>query len=106
MISSIFFSTNSFAVTINPDDYNPSTNPVTADDAGIFLDKIGIVLGFVRNISVIVAVISLMLIGIKYMLGSVEEKANYKATMWPYVVGCILAAGGTTIITFIYNSVT
>lgn len=91
---------------INPDDYNPSDSPVTADDAGLFLDKVGLILGFVRNISVIIAVISLMLIGIKYMLGSVEEKANYKATMWPYVVGCILAAGGTTIVTFIYNSVT
>ena len=58
-----------------------------------------------RNVSVVVAVISLMIIGLKYIFGSVEEKANYKATMMPYIIGCVLAASGTTIVTFIYNAV-
>ena len=66
---------------------------------------IGVVLGAIRNISVVVAVITLMIIGFKYILGSVEEKANYKATMMPYIIGCILAVSGTTLVSFIYNSV-
>lgn len=94
------------STTINPDDYNPSNNPITTSDSELFLNKVGIILGFIRNISVIVAVICLMLIGVKYILGSAEEKANYKATMLPYIIGCIMAATGTTIVTFIYNSVT
>ena len=39
------------------------------------------------------------------MMGSVEEKASYKQTMIPYVVGAILAVSGTTLVSFIYNSV-
>lgn len=31
-----------------------------------------------------------MIIGIKYMTGSLEEKANYKKTMVPYLVGCVI----------------
>ncbi len=90
-------------VKFSADTYKPSD--LTKDDTNIAFDKAGIILGAVRNISVVVAVISLMIIGLKYMFGSVEEKANYKATMMPYIIGCVLAASGTTIVTFIYNAV-
>lgn len=89
--------------TINPDDYNPEN--FTAAGADKIVDKIGVILGAVRNISVVTSVIVLMIIGIKYMLGSVEEKANYKATMWPYIIGCLMASAGTTLVDFIYNAV-
>lgn len=88
---------------INPDNYKPSA--VTTDETTEVFDKVGVILGAVRNISAIVAVIVLMIIGVKYIIGSAEEKANYKATMIPYVVGCILAVAGTTIVSFIYNAV-
>lgn len=91
------------STSIDPDDYRP-TDPTT-DDAAELVDKVGIILGAVRNISVIVSVIVLMIIGFKYIMGSVEEKANYKATMFPYIIGCIMAVAGTTIVSFIYNSV-
>ena len=88
---------------INPDDYKPS-DPTT-DDAVEVVAKIGIVLGFIRNISAIVSVIVLMIIGFKYMIGSVEQKANYKASMMPYIIGCIMAVAGTTLVSFIYNMI-
>ncbi|MBQ2937516.1 MAG: TrbC/VirB2 family protein [Clostridia bacterium] len=88
---------------LNPDNYKPST--VTADNASELTDKVGVVLGAIRNISVVVSVIALMIIGLKYMFGSVEEKANYKATLGPYVIGFILAISGTTLVSFIYNAV-
>ena len=90
-----------FAIT--PDDYNPSA--VTTDDAVDLVEKVKIILGAVRNISVVVSVIALMVIGLKYMFGSVEEKANYKATLVPYVIGCVLAVSGTTLVSFIYNAI-
>ena len=31
-----------------------------------------------------------MVIGIKYMMGSAEEKAEYKKTMIPYLVGAVI----------------
>lgn len=89
--------------TINPDDYKP-TDP-TIEEAEEVMNKVGVILGAIRNISVIVSVVILMIIGVKYMLGSVEEKANYKATMIPYLIGCILAVSGTTIVSFIYDYV-
>lgn len=88
---------------LNPDMYEP-TDP-TVNDAKTLTDKIGVVLGSIRNISVIISVISLMIIGLKYIFGSVEEKANYKATIFPYIIGVVLVASGTTIVSFIYNAV-
>ena len=31
-----------------------------------------------------------MIIGIKYIIGSVEEKADYKKTMIPYLIGVFI----------------
>ena len=90
------------ASTINPDDYNPGG--LTQDDTKVAFAKTGMILGAVRNISIVVSVITLMIIGLKYIFGSVEEKANYKATMVPYIIGCIMAVSGTTLVTFIYNA--
>lgn len=94
---------SALSTTIDPDDYEPDA--LTDADAGIVTDKIGVVLGTIRNISVVVSVIALMIIGLKYIFGSVEEKANYKATLVPYVIGFVLAIAGTTLVDFIYNMV-
>ena len=65
--------------------------------------KVKTILGYIRNIGVAVSVISLMLVGLKYMLGSVEEKANYKETLIPIVIGSILIATVTTLPYIIYQ---
>ena len=39
------------------------------------------------------------------MIGSVEERAEYKKTLIPYVIGCVLVVSITTIVSFIYNAV-
>lgn len=39
----------------------------------------------IRTIGMFIAVGAMMVIGIKYMTGSAEEKANYKKTMMPYI---------------------
>ena len=48
------------------------------------------ILGIVQVIGILSSVIALSLIGIKYMLASVEEKAEYKKTFMPYIVGAAL----------------
>lgn len=55
------------------------------------------------TIGIITAVITLMVLGIKYMVGSVSEKAEYKKTMIPYIVGAILIFASTTIVNVVYN---
>ncbi len=61
------------------------------------------VLGIVQVIGSVVSVIMLMAIGIKYMLGSVEEKAEYKKTIIPYLIGAALVFSGTTIPQILYQ---
>lgn len=56
-----------------------------------------------QTVGVVVAVVVLLVIGIKYMLGSAEEKAEYKKTMIPYIVGAILIFAATTIVNVVYN---
>lgn len=78
---------------------------ISTSDVQPALNKVGIVLGTVRNISIVVAVISLMVIGLKYIFGSVEERADYKKSLMPYLIGVLMAAVGTTLVTFIFNVV-
>lgn len=51
----------------------------------------------------IISVIVLVALGIKYMLGSVEEKAQYKKTLLPYVIGAVFVFAGSTIAGIIYG---
>lgn len=56
------------------------------------------ILTIITNIGVAVSVIILASLGIKYMLGSVEEKAEYKQSLIPYVVGAFILFGITSFI--------
>lgn len=97
--------TQQVPITINPDTYDPSQGAISDQswDWLVIRQKLSIILGFIRNISVVVAVISLMIIGIKYILGSVEEKANYKQTMIPWIIGVLLVTSGTILVSSIFN---
>ena len=65
--------------------------------------KAGKVLGAIQSIGAVVAVLVLIGIGIKYLLGSVEEKSEYKQTLIPYIIGAALIFSGTAIPNIIYQ---
>lgn len=65
--------------------------------------KAGIIVSAIRIIGVVVSVVALIVIGIKYMLGSVEEKADYKKTLLPYVIGAFLVFTVSLLPQIIYN---
>lgn len=44
-------------------------------------------------LAMIVAVVIAGILGIKFMIGSAEEKANIKDALVPFVIGCIVAFG-------------
>ena len=52
---------------------------------------------------IIVSVIVLIVLGIKYMMGSAEEKAEYKKTLLPYVIGAGLVFAASSIANIVYN---
>ena len=51
----------------------------------------------------LVSVIVLVVLGIKYMMGSAEEKAEYKKTLLPYIIGAALVFAASTIASVIFN---
>lgn len=65
--------------------------------------KANVIFTHIRNIGIILSVIILIVIGIKYMMSSAEEKANYKETLMPYLIGAILLFTGSLIPQIIYD---
>ena len=49
------------------------------------------------TLGIAVAVISGIIIGIKYMLGTAEEKADIKGLLITYIVGCVIIFGSFAI---------
>ena len=75
----------------------------TSPGSDKLVNKANILVSSIRVIGVILSVVILIIIGIKYMLGSVEEKAEYKKTMTAYVIGAMLLFGVTTIANIFYK---
>ena len=61
------------------------------------------IVSIMQTVGIVVAVVVLLVLGIKYMMGSAEEKAEYKKTMIPYLVGAILIFASTRIVNVVYN---
>lgn len=93
------------AADFDPNNYEPdSTSSVIGATR---LENIGNrIIGIVQVIGSISSVIALILIGIKYIMGSVEEKAEYKKTLKPYLIGAIMVFGITNLLGIIQNVVT
>lgn len=78
-------------------------NDLDAPASYIFWGTGNNIVQVLTTIGSIVSVIVLVLIGIKYMLGSVEEKAEYKKSMLPYVIGSLCVFGASGIAKLIYD---
>lgn len=87
------FAANNLPVNIAPNTNN-TTNVVNIGNN---------ILGMIRVVGTIIAVGVLMVLGIKYMMGSAEEKASYKKTMIPYIVGAVLIFAATNIATYVFR---
>ena len=74
------------------DDFDPFSNiNVSApENAETFWSVGNNVLGVIQIVGTVIAVGVLMVLGIKYMMGSAEEKAEYKKTMLPYIIGAVI----------------
>lgn len=82
---------------INPDDYKPPQI-----SSGGKLATIGNkIIGGIQYLGSIISVIVLIIIGIKYIIGSTEEKAEYKETMVPYVIGAVFVFAVSNILAVI-----
>lgn len=98
IIGGVFFL--SANATFDPATYNPGRNNQKPEQ---LTNIAGIVLGAINVVGIFISVGMLMIIGIKYMMGSIEEKARYKETIYPYLIGAILLSAGTTFVNVIYQ---
>ena len=90
-------------IAFNPDDWNPTQEVNNTKLSKTVVDKIGPILGAIQTIGAVISVLALMIIGIKTMLGSVEEKSQYKEALPGYLIGVFLVFSFTTIPNIIYR---
>lgn len=84
---------------INTEDFKPGN----LTSGNVVSDMGNMIIGVIQVIGIIISVIMLMVLGIKYMVGSVEEKANYKKSMIPYLVGAVLLFAASAVVKLLYN---
>ena len=99
VVAILMISISSFATTVTPSSFSviEPTNTGTITTIG------GQIIGIVRTVGVLVAVVILLVLGIKYMIASAEEKADYKKSMIPYIVGAVLIFGASAIAGIVYD---
>ena len=88
----------------NPDAYKPKDN-LTSDNTK-FIEMGGSIIAAIRAIGTLIMVVALMIMGIRYMIGSTADKANYKQSMIPYLIGAIMIFAIPQMIGIIYELIT
>lgn len=62
------------------------------------------ILGWIRNIAAIASVVIIAILGLKFMIGSTEERAEYKKSFMPLIVGLLLVLTATTVAGWIWTA--
>ena len=61
------------------------------------------IVNILQTVGIVVSVVIIIILGLKYMMGSAEEKADYKKTMIPYLVGAAFIFLAPTIANIVYD---
>lgn len=85
--------------TLDPDHWKPESST----EVGALEGKAGTILGVIQVAGTVISVIALILIGVKYVMGSVEEKAEYKKTLLPYIIGAVMLFAASRLVQLIYE---
>jgi type IV secretory pathway VirB2 component (pilin) len=83
-------------------DFNVGATTDT-NDLNEVKNTLDVVISIVCTVGSGISIIALIILGIKYMMGSIEEKATYKKTLLPYVIGACLLFGASLITSTLYK---
>ena len=83
--------------------YSPADLNASQPTDGVITGMGDRIFGIVQVVGIIISVVWLAVLGIKYMMGSTEEKAEYKKTMLPYIVGAVLVGGASWIANVVWK---
>ncbi len=97
-----------FIIFINVVSYGFSVENMTGKDlpgdTQTKIDNFGQgIIKVITTVGSLCSVVVLIMLGIKYMMGSVEEKAEYKKTLLPYVIGASMVFAASSLVSIIYN---
>lgn len=93
-------------INFDPNDeiWRPSST-TSAQGADRVLEIGNDIIGVIQLVGSLISVGVLVVIGIRYMMGSVEERASYKKAMTPYLIGAVMLFAITNILAIIVNLV-
>lgn len=60
-------------------------------------------LGIVLIVGIIGSIILLIILGLKYITGTIEEKAKYKSALMPYAIGMVMLVSAIPIVNTVYQ---
>ena len=105
MLTFTFAQPISFAEDTNPistiiDNTEADTTKVNSGDATTIAQT---VTSWILVISIVVSVVVLMYTGLKFIVGSTQEKAEYKKSLVPLVIGIAIVLFSTTIIKVLFS---
>ena len=95
-------STITLATKYTPSKFGDAISSSDVDTTEI-KDLGGQIVGIIQIVGTAVSVGTMTVLGIKYVMGSAEEKAAYKKTLLPYLVGAVLLFGATNLTQIIYT---
>lgn len=80
-----------------------STKTGTTPMSGEVGSIAGTIINWIWGISIIVSIIVLMIIGVQFIVGGAQQKADYKKSLIPVVVGIIIVVFSTTLVKFVFG---
>lgn len=87
------------AAAVTPGEITPEQTDVDDDIQGVGQK----ILGIITTVAAVAAVIVIAILGVKYIVGSTEEKANYKKAFMPYIIGLLLVVAASQIANWIWS---
>lgn len=89
------------AGTINPQDFKPGD--LTASDTATAFRSAGVIVNAIINVGLVISIVMFMALGMKYMMGSIEERAEYKKTLVPICIGTLMLFVSGKIVSVIWG---
>ena len=102
----LFFAVAQPTMVLAATDPSTITKEINNTDSKAQKEMTGIaskVTGFIWVLSIIVAVVVVMYTGLKFIVGSANEKAEYKKSLVPIVVGVLLLVFATTVVNALFS---
>ena len=98
---------NTYATTVsnNVENWVLTINSTETGLKNLITSIAGWIIWFIRKVTIVLSIIMIIIIGIKYMNGSIEEKATNKKMLINIVIGAVVMMSVTGIVGTIFDNI-